>query len=125
MTRVATLPSSYPPSLGGVEELTRHRAMSLVDAGDRVEACGGTPHDALPATADPAHAPAGHQLAGDPPIGGHRHPCAVLVAERGRRFPPRYPPRAVLRTQRCLRPRAVPDQWAPAGGHPAGGDADG
>jgi glycosyltransferase involved in cell wall biosynthesis len=37
MTRVALLPSAYPPALGGVEELTRHLALALVDAGDEVE----------------------------------------------------------------------------------------
>ncbi len=37
MTRVALLPSSYPPALGGVEELTRHLALALTDAGDEVE----------------------------------------------------------------------------------------
>jgi glycogen(starch) synthase len=37
MTRVALLPSAYPPALGGVEELTRHLALALVDAGDDVE----------------------------------------------------------------------------------------
>ena len=30
MTRVALVPSAYPPSLGGVEELTRHLALALV-----------------------------------------------------------------------------------------------
>ena len=28
MTRIALLPSLYPPSLGGVEELTRHLALA-------------------------------------------------------------------------------------------------
>jgi glycogen(starch) synthase len=37
MTRIALLPSAYPPALGGVEELTRHLALALVDAGDQVE----------------------------------------------------------------------------------------
>ncbi len=37
MTRVALLPSAYPPAVGGVEELTRHLALALVDAGDEVE----------------------------------------------------------------------------------------
>jgi glycogen(starch) synthase len=37
MTRIALIPSSYPPSLGGVEELTRHLALTLVAAGDEVE----------------------------------------------------------------------------------------
>jgi glycogen synthase len=34
---VVLLPSSYPPSLGGVEELSRHLALALVAAGDTVE----------------------------------------------------------------------------------------
>jgi glycogen(starch) synthase len=46
MTRVALIPSSYPPSLGGVEELTRHLALSLVDAGDQVEVWTCHPDDA-------------------------------------------------------------------------------
>jgi glycosyltransferase involved in cell wall biosynthesis len=37
MTRIALLPSAYPPALGGVEELTRHLALALVDSGDQVE----------------------------------------------------------------------------------------
>ena len=37
MTRVALLPSAYPPSVGGVEELSRHLALTLRDAGDEVE----------------------------------------------------------------------------------------
>jgi glycogen(starch) synthase len=37
MTRIALLPSAYPPALGGVEELTRHLALALVEAGDQVE----------------------------------------------------------------------------------------
>jgi glycogen(starch) synthase len=37
MTRIALIPSSYPPSLGGVEELTRHLALTLVAQGDEVE----------------------------------------------------------------------------------------
>jgi glycogen(starch) synthase len=45
MTRVALLPSSYPPSLGGVEELTRHLALALGDAGDQVEVWTGQPDD--------------------------------------------------------------------------------
>jgi len=52
MTRIALLPSSYPPSLGGVEELTRHLALSLVDAGDEVEVWTGQPDDAAPETAE-------------------------------------------------------------------------
>jgi glycogen synthase len=52
MTKIALLPSSYPPSLGGVEELTRHLALNLVDAGDEVEVWTGTPVDRDPETAE-------------------------------------------------------------------------
>jgi glycogen synthase len=52
MTRIALIPSSYPPSLGGVEELTRHLALSLVDAGDQVEVWTGHPDDSTPETAE-------------------------------------------------------------------------
>ena len=52
MTRVAILPSSYPPSLGGVEELTRHLALSLGDAGDQVEVWTAHPNDATPETVE-------------------------------------------------------------------------
>jgi glycosyltransferase involved in cell wall biosynthesis len=52
MTKIALVPSSYPPSLGGVEELTRHLALNLVDAGDEVEVWTGTPVDADPETAE-------------------------------------------------------------------------
>ncbi len=45
MTRVALLPSAYPPSVGGVEELTRHLALALVAAGDEVEVWTGHPDD--------------------------------------------------------------------------------
>jgi glycogen synthase len=48
MTRIALLPSSYPPSLGGVEELTRHLALCLAKAGDQVEVWTGQPDDASP-----------------------------------------------------------------------------
>ena len=34
MTRIALLPSAYPPSVGGVEELSRQLALTLRDAGD-------------------------------------------------------------------------------------------
>jgi glycosyltransferase involved in cell wall biosynthesis len=37
VTRIALLPSAYPPSVGGVEELTRHLAVTLQAAGDEVE----------------------------------------------------------------------------------------
>ncbi len=52
MTRIAILPSSYPPSLGGVEELTRHLALSLLEAGDQVEVWTGHPDDAAPETVE-------------------------------------------------------------------------
>ena len=52
MTKIALVPSSYPPSLGGVEELTRHLALNLVDAGDEVEVWTGTPVDTDPETAE-------------------------------------------------------------------------
>jgi glycogen(starch) synthase len=52
MTRIALVPSSYPPSLGGVEELTRHLALNLVDAGDQVEVWTGNPIDTDPETAE-------------------------------------------------------------------------
>jgi glycogen synthase len=52
MTRIALVPSSYPPSLGGVEELTRHLALNLVDAGDQVEVWTGNPIDSDPETAE-------------------------------------------------------------------------
>jgi glycogen(starch) synthase len=52
MTRIALLPSSYPPSLGGVEELTRHLALALVAAGDQVEVWTGQPDDAAPETVE-------------------------------------------------------------------------
>ncbi len=52
MTRIALVPSSYPPALGGVEELSRHLALHLVDAGDAVEVWTGTPSDREPETAE-------------------------------------------------------------------------
>ena len=52
MTRVALLPSAYPPSLGGVEELTRHLALTLLDAGDEVEVWTGLPDDRRPETVE-------------------------------------------------------------------------
>jgi glycosyltransferase involved in cell wall biosynthesis len=50
MTRVALIPSAYPPSVGGVEELTRHLALALVAAGDEVEVWTGIPDDHAPET---------------------------------------------------------------------------
>lgn len=44
MMRIALLPSSYLPNLGGVEESTRHLALALNDAGDAVEVWTGTEH---------------------------------------------------------------------------------
>jgi glycogen(starch) synthase len=52
MTRVALLPSAYPPSVGGVEELTRQLALSLVAAGDEVEVWTGNPDDHDPETVE-------------------------------------------------------------------------
>ena len=52
MTRVALLPSAYPPSVGGVEELTRHLALALVAAGDEVEIWTGNPDDRDPETVE-------------------------------------------------------------------------
>ncbi len=52
MTRIALLPSSYPPSLGGVEELTRHLALALVQGGDHVEVWTGQPDDSTPETVE-------------------------------------------------------------------------
>jgi glycogen(starch) synthase len=52
VTRVALIPSSYPPSLGGVEELTRHLALALLDAGDQVEVWTGLPDDSKPETVE-------------------------------------------------------------------------
>ncbi|HEY5110584.1 MAG TPA: glycosyltransferase family 4 protein [Acidimicrobiales bacterium] len=52
MTRVALLPSAYPPSVGGVEELTRHLALALVAAGDDVEVWTGLPDDHAPETVE-------------------------------------------------------------------------
>ncbi len=52
MTRVALLPSAYPPSVGGVEELTRHLALALVAAGDDVEVWTGNPDDREPETVE-------------------------------------------------------------------------
>jgi glycosyltransferase involved in cell wall biosynthesis len=37
VSRIALIPSAYPPAVGGVEELTRHLALSLTRAGDAVE----------------------------------------------------------------------------------------
>jgi phosphatidylinositol alpha-mannosyltransferase/D-inositol-3-phosphate glycosyltransferase len=52
VTRVALLPSAYPPSVGGVEELTRHLALALVAAGDEVEVWTGNPDDHDPETVE-------------------------------------------------------------------------
>ena len=52
MTRVALLPSAYPPAVGGVEELTRHLALALVDAGDEVEVWTLHGNDAAPETVE-------------------------------------------------------------------------
>jgi glycosyltransferase involved in cell wall biosynthesis len=52
MTRIALLPSSFPPSLGGVEELTRHLALTLGDAGDQVEVWTGHVNDRTPETVE-------------------------------------------------------------------------
>ena len=52
MTRVALLPSAYPPALGGVEELTRHLALALADAGDEVEVWTLHGNDAQPETVE-------------------------------------------------------------------------
>ena len=52
MTRIALLPSAYPPSVGGVEELTRHLALVLVAAGDEVEVWTGLPDDRAPETVE-------------------------------------------------------------------------
>ena len=52
MTRIALLPSAYPPALGGVEELTRHLALALVDAGDEVEVWTLHGDDAKPETVE-------------------------------------------------------------------------
>jgi glycogen(starch) synthase len=37
VTRIALMPSAYPPQVGGVEELSRQLALTLRDAGDDVE----------------------------------------------------------------------------------------
>ena len=52
MTRVALIPSAYPPSVGGVEELTRHLALALVAEGDEVEIWTGNPDDRDPETVE-------------------------------------------------------------------------
>ncbi len=48
MTRIALIPSSYPPALGGVEELTRHLALAQVAAGHVVEVWTTTQDDTGP-----------------------------------------------------------------------------
>lgn len=52
MSRVVLLPSAYWPSVGGVEELTRHLALSLVVVGDEVEVWTSGPDDQLPETVE-------------------------------------------------------------------------
>ena len=52
MTRVALMPSAYPPSVGGVEELTRHLALALVAQGDEVEVWTGLDDDGAPETVE-------------------------------------------------------------------------
>lgn len=52
MTRVALMPSAYPPSVGGVEELTRQLALALRAAGDEVEVWTGLPDDHAPQTVE-------------------------------------------------------------------------
>ncbi len=52
MTRVALLPSAYPPAVGGVEELSRHLALALVAGGDVVEVWTGNPDDRDPETVE-------------------------------------------------------------------------
>ncbi len=52
MTRVALIPSAYPPAVGGVEELTRHLALSLVAAGDEVEVWTLLGDDSAPETVE-------------------------------------------------------------------------
>ena len=46
------MPSAYPPSVGGVEELTRHLALALRAAGDEVEVWTGLPDDHDPETVE-------------------------------------------------------------------------
>src|SRR5665213_696298 len=55
VTRVALVPSAYPPSVGGVEELTRHLALALLAAGDDVEVWTGLPDDHDPETVEVRH----------------------------------------------------------------------
>src|SRR5271163_1466670 len=50
--RIAILPSSYLPALGGVEELTRHLALSLRLGGDDVEVWTLLPDDSQPETVE-------------------------------------------------------------------------
>ena len=50
--RIALLPSSYPPAFGGVEELTRHLAIALGDAGDQVEVWSLQPDDSAQETVE-------------------------------------------------------------------------
>jgi len=48
MTRIVLIPSAYLPSLGGVEEVTRHLALSLREMGDIVEVWTGTEDSVSP-----------------------------------------------------------------------------
>jgi len=50
--RIALLPSAYPPSVGGVEEMTRHLALALESGGDQVEVWTGLPDDHDPETVE-------------------------------------------------------------------------
>lgn len=52
MTRIALIPSLYPPYLGGVEELSRHLALHLVAAGNEVEIWSAHPSDMEPETVE-------------------------------------------------------------------------
>ncbi len=52
MSRIALLPSAYLPSLGGVEELTRHLALALQTAGHHIEVWTQQDSDVDEATVD-------------------------------------------------------------------------
>ncbi len=108
MTRIALLPSSYPPSLGGVEELTRHLALALAGEGDQVEVWTGTGDDHAPESVEvrdglvvrrlPMPLPAAN-LAGGLSVDHHREADTPLAAAGGQRLPARCPPRPVLRAR--------------------------